>query len=181
MARPAPTLAKDDDASLIASAARGDQRAFAAIYRRHAAYVAGVAYRLLGRDGEVDDVVQETFVAAARQLGEIRDPEHFRYWLVRVAVRNVHRRLAQRRRFSLFSREIEATAARLSDPRASAEVVALYEALSTVPPKLRIVWILRHVEGMTLPEVAEVCDASLATVKRRLADAEERVKRRLGD
>ncbi len=64
----------EDDVTLVERAMRGDDQAFAAIYRRHARYVAGVAYRILGADSEVDDVVQETFVDAAKGLRRIEDP-----------------------------------------------------------------------------------------------------------
>jgi RNA polymerase sigma-70 factor (ECF subfamily) len=71
-------------------------------------------------------------------------------------------------------------APRCSDPRDRAAVDDLYEALSRVPPDLRIPWILHRVEHLSLPETAAACDVSLATVKRRIKDAEERLERRVG-
>jgi RNA polymerase sigma-70 factor (ECF subfamily) len=57
-------------------------------------------------------------------------------------------------------------------------VSELERALAELPPRLRIPWILHHVEGETLPSVASLEGVSLATVKRRIARAEARVQRR---
>src|SRR5882724_4133635 len=72
-----------------------------AVFRGHARYVAAIALRLLGCDDEVDDVVQEVFVAAMRGLHTLREPAAIRGWLATVAVR-VARRKLRRRRFRVF-------------------------------------------------------------------------------
>src|SRR6187431_1395413 len=71
------------------------------LYRRYAPYVAAVAHRLLGRDDEVEDTVQEVFVAAIRGLAQLREPAAVKGWLARVCVRNAHRRLRRRRVLAL--------------------------------------------------------------------------------
>jgi len=53
-----------DDALLLAQAADGNERAFTQLYRRYARYVAAIAYRVMGSDAELDDVVQEAFLDA---------------------------------------------------------------------------------------------------------------------
>ena len=53
------------------------------------------------------------------------------------------------------------------------------DALERIPEDLRIPWVLHRVEQLSLPETAEACEISLATVKRRIAEAEERIQRRL--
>jgi RNA polymerase sigma-70 factor (ECF subfamily) len=169
-----------DDATLVERAREGDEQAFASIYRRHSRYVAGVVLRLMGDASELDDVVQDTFVAAARGLGGLKEPEKVRSWLVTIAVRRVHRRLGQRSRRRLLGMEIARNAASfVSDPRTRREVDELYDVLGRIPPKLRVPWVLARVEGESLPKVAEACGVSLATVKRRVAEADTRIRRRL--
>ena len=168
-----------DDAALVAQAIAGSDRAFSMLYRRHARYVAGVVYRLLGSDGELDDVVQETFCDASAALASLKEPGGLRGWLARIAVRRVHKRLAKRRRWRWLVGEVAQMAPLVSDPAERQRVDALYEALATLPPELRIPWTLHHVEGETLPEVAAMCEISLATAKRRIADAAEKLERRL--
>jgi RNA polymerase sigma-70 factor (ECF subfamily) len=151
-----------------------------ALYAKHARYVAGVVHRILGgRDGEVDDIVQETFLDAFEGIGRIADPLAARAWLVTVAVRRTRRFLARRRRRALFAFWARDFGPRASDPRDRQPVDDLYDALERIPEDVRIPWVLHRVEQLSLPETAVACDVSLATVKRRIADAEARLERRL--
>lgn len=153
---------------------------FEAVYAKHARYVAGVVHRIMGNDGEVDDVVQDTFVDAIDGLRRLHDPGAVRAWLVTVAVRRTRRLLGRRRRRAIWDFLSLDCAPRASDPRDRQPVDDLYEALERVPADLRIPWVLHRVENMTLPETAAACEVSLATIKRRIAEAEERIARRLG-
>ena len=161
----------EDDATLVARAAAGDERAFTLLYRKHARYVAGVAYRLMGSDSELDDVVQETFVAASEGLGSLKDGATLRAWLVTIAVRKVARRLARRQRQRWLAGMFGRTEPHAASPEVEGDAYALYQALSAIGVERRVPWTLHHVEGLTLPEVAEHCGVSLATVKRRIAEA----------
>lgn len=155
---------------------------FEALYAKHARYIAGVVHRVMGHDGEVDDIVQETFVDAIEGLRRLHSshPSAVRAWLVTVAVRRTRRVLSSRRRRMMFAFWTVDYAPRASDPRDRAPVDELYDALARVPEDLRIPWVLHRVEHLSLPETAAACEVSLATVKRRIADAEERIQRRLG-
>lgn len=174
---PAVELSQED---LIRRSVDGDETAFAALYRAHARYVAGVAYRLLGHPAEVDDVVQDTFVAALRGLAQLQEPAALRRWLIIVATRQVQQRLAQRARKYHISRDLVEVLQEKSDAEAATRVDDLYDALSRLDPKVRLPWILVRVEGQALSDAAEACEISLATLKRRVAIADERVKKRLG-
>jgi RNA polymerase sigma-70 factor (ECF subfamily) len=171
--------AQVDDATLIERVKRGDEGAFTQLYQRHARYIAGVVYRLTGVDGELDDIVQETFVEALRKVGQLREPDRVRSWLVAIAVRRTHRALQVRRRRRWFGLRVAEVSPSCADPRVRQVADELYDALDRLSPKLRIPWVLHHIEDQTLPEVAQHCDVSLATAKRRIADADERLDRRL--
>ncbi len=164
----------------VESVAAAEAISFEATYFQHARYIAGVVYRLMGDDFELDDVVQETFVDALDGLSRLNDPTAVRAWLVTVAVRRSCRVLARRRRRRLFAFWHADFAPRVSDPRSRAAVDELYDALGRIPADLRIAWVLHRVERLSLPETARACEVSLATVKRRVADAEARIERRLG-
>jgi len=152
---------------------------FEALYTKHVRYVAGVVHRIMGQDAEIDDIVQETFLDALDGIGRLEDPEAIRGWLVTVAVRRTRTFLARRRRRNVFAFLALDFAPRASDPRDRQAVDELYDALGRLPGDLRIPWILHRIVSMSLPETAAACEVSLATVKRRLADAEERLERRL--
>jgi RNA polymerase sigma-70 factor (ECF subfamily) len=174
-----PQAATIDDAVLVERAGRGDEQAFSEIYRRYARYIAGVAFRLTGDDAAVDDMVQETFIAAHRGLAKIREPGQLRPWLVTIAVRRARRHISGLSRRRKGRAEIARNAPRFGDARDLDRVDELYEVLDRVPVKYRVPWVLNRVEGMTLPEVAAACGWSLATIKRRIAEAENRLKRML--
>ncbi len=155
-------------------------------YRRYARYVAAVALRLIGRDDEVDDVVQEVFLTALRKLGGLRDPEAIRGWLATVTVRVAGRRLRRRRMWAFFGvspsegayEEVAATGA---TPEDRALLARVYAVLDGLPVGERIAWTLRHVEGERLEQVAALCGCSLATAKRRIAAAHATMERMLAD
>ncbi len=170
----------DDDAVLVSRILRGDTQAFRDLYARHGRYVAGVVFRLMGDDADLEDIVQDTFVRAAERLGSLRNPAQVRPWLVTIAVRLAQSRMTRRRRRSWLRQQITRAAPQSSDPRDRAPADELYSALDQVPDKLRVPWILARVEGQKLEEVATACGISLATVKRRIADAQTRLDRRLG-
>jgi len=154
-------------------------------FRRYARYVAAVALRLLARDDEVDDVVQEVFLTALRKLGSLRDPDAIRGWLATVTVRVAGRRLRRRKMWAFFGvgteggyEEVAATGATAEDRALLARVYAVLDGL---PVAERIAWTLRHVEGERLEQVAALCGCSLATAKRRIAAAHATVERMLSD
>jgi len=174
-----PQAVEIDDATLVERAGRGDEQAFAQIYCRYARYIAGVAFRLTGDDSAVDDLVQETFVAAHRGLAKMRDPEQLRPWLVTIAVRRSRRHIGKLARARKGRAEIARSAPRAGDARDTERIDELHEVLDRIPTKYRVPWVLSRVEGMTLNEVADASGWSVATIKRRIAQAEQRLKRML--
>ena len=182
--RDLPSDAAPDDATLVANARRGDRWAEEALYRRHVGYIAGMVARLLGGAVEAEDVVQDTFALGLDRLGTLRDPAAVRAWLAQIAVSQVRRRL---RRTKLLTRlglhpsldhlQLESMAVEEADADTRAELASLGEALAKLPTDDRLAWMLRHVEGQPLKEVARVSGCSLATAKRRIAAASHELRR----
>jgi len=144
------------------------------VFRRYAAYVAATAHRLLGRDEEVDDTVQEVFVVAVRSLHKLRDPEAVKAWLACIAVRVVRKRLRWRRAKRMVGLE-QGYRPDLIDQSASPEhrtlLLQVFHSLERLPANDRIAWSLRYLQGERLEDVAQQCGCSLATAKRRIAAA----------
>jgi RNA polymerase sigma-70 factor (ECF subfamily) len=145
------------------------------LFRRYSSYVAAIAYRLLGREEDVDDTIQEVFLAAVRGVHAVRDPAAVRAWLARVTVRAARQRLRKRRLRSFLGLDEPATYDAVVDRSASAEqralVARVYRVLDGLPANQRIAWSLRHIEGEALENVASLTGCSLATAKRRIAAA----------
>jgi RNA polymerase sigma-70 factor, ECF subfamily len=180
---PVQALPGPSDAALVQAARAGEKWAQEALFRRHARLLNGLAYRLLGRDDEVDDLVQEAFLAALRGLDRLENPQAFSAWLCSIMVRTAHKTL--RRRSMLVRLGLRRSApidpdevvARTASAEVRAELAAVYAALDRMAPEVRLSLVLHRVEGLSVPEVAERMDLSISTVKRRLALAERRLSR----
>src|SRR4029077_2519535 len=68
-----------------------------ALFQRYAPYVARIGLRLLGRESDVDDLIQEVFLAAFKQRDQLRDAAAAKNWLATIAVRTARRQLRRRR------------------------------------------------------------------------------------
>lgn len=171
------------DAACVAAALQGERHAEELLYRRHAPAVMAIATRLLGRTAEADDVVQDSFVTAFERLAQLAQPSAFRAWVVRIAVRHVHRRFRRRRLLRGLGLDRGEDDARLADlaqaglgAEARAELARIDRALNDLPAEQRVAFVLRHVEGYELAEAAVLCGCSLATFKRRLQRADGAVR-----
>ncbi len=153
------------------------------VYRRYCRYVAAVVLRLDGRCDEVEDLVQDVFVEAARGIRRLRDPEAVKGWLATVAVRKVRRRLRLRRLRRFLGMGCEPDAAEQIAPAASPVdrllLLGVYRVLDEMPVEDRLAFSLHHIEGEALDRVARLCGCSLATAKRRVARAQKRLQEEL--
>jgi RNA polymerase sigma-70 factor (ECF subfamily) len=172
------------DAALVGSAIAGKRWAEELLYRRHVPAVSQTVATLLGRMSDCEDVVQDTFLEALSDLRALREPAAFRGWVLRIAVHKCHRRFRKRkllRALGLDHGVDDVTLERLASPGLSiehrTELARLDAALAPLAERERSAWILRYVHGHELTEVAELSGVSLATVKRMLGRAQERVAR----
>jgi RNA polymerase sigma-70 factor, ECF subfamily len=166
------------DEELLALARRGDTAAAAsAVYGRFSQDVNRLVWRVLGADAEHDDVVHQTFVQIISGLAKVRDAERLGAWVTSVCVKTVRteiRRRRVRRFFHTGPAEITRIAAPVEDHEARGLLERVYALLDTLPANERIAFVLRYVEEQPLLEIAQACDCSLATIKRRLSKAEKR-------
>jgi len=177
------SVTEPSDADLVARAQQSDSWAEEALFRRHVARVVQLAQRLLGPSAEADDVVQDSFLIALEQLPKLRDGAAFRAWLLRIVVHQAHRRFRKRRMLArlgiVSSDELDVLSSQVREdlsPESKEELRRLDAALARLSVSERTAWVLRHVEGYRLEEVADACECSLATAKRWLKRADERVR-----
>jgi RNA polymerase sigma-70 factor (ECF subfamily) len=153
------------------------------LYRRFAPYVAAIASRILGRESEVEDVVQDVFVAAIGGLKRRDELLQAKSWFATVTVRSSMRKLRVRALWNVLDLAEPPQYERLADPAAGPEerrmIAEVYRALDRLPAKERVAWVLRYVQGESLEATAALCGCSLATAKRRIAAAQAVVKSRL--
>ena len=158
---------------------RRDEGPVEAAFRDNADYAHAVALRILGRTEDVEDLLQDLFIAAQRDLREFDHPAALRRWFLVATVRLARRRLRRQRLFSFFGdhdRVLESAIAPGADPEQYALLSSIYRVLDRMPTANRLAWTLRHIEELPLDEVASLCGCSLATAKRRIAAAHARIE-----
>ncbi len=167
--------ARMSDGDLARALAAGSPTAPALVWDRYAGLVRGILRRSLGPGADVDDRVQESFMRFFGSLKNLRDPDGLRSFLIGVAVRVVKTEIRRRRvRRWLWLSDTgqvpEPEGAELDDEAREA-LERLYAILDDLGAEARIAFVLRHVEGLELEQVAAAPGVSLATAKRRLAKA----------
>ena len=155
MSEPSPCPVPEQTTAMLFSTARdGDRGAFAELYRRFAPVVHGIALTRVGPT-DADDVLQETFLVAHRKLRSVRTAEAFPGWICQVARRTATDRLRRRRRTTHGSLPVDGPRAA---PAADASVELRRRVLTAIqglPEAYRETLILRLVEGLTGPAIAE--------------------------
>jgi RNA polymerase sigma-70 factor (ECF subfamily) len=151
-------------------------------FETYAPYIGSIVLRMVGRDADVEDIVQDVFVSALRGRHTLRDPSGIRPWLATIAV-NVTRRYLRRRKLRrVFG--LDAGGVDIAAPGASPEqrmlLLEVFRILDGVPIDERIAWSLRYLAGERLEDVAAFCDCSLATAKRRIAIAAAKLEEATG-
>jgi len=156
----------------------GDEAAFRALYHRHSPTVYRFALRLAGGDvAEAEDLMQETWLRAARGLAGFEWKSAFRTWLMGIAL-NQFRELARKKGRRLVTVEGEwEMPARAADP---GHRLDLERALELLPPGHRTILVLHDVEGFTHREIGGQLGISDGTCKSQLHEARRAMRRLLG-
>jgi len=174
-----------EEQTLVERFRRGDDYAFDRIVERHSAEVAALANRLLGWPGDVDDMVQDVFVAAFVNLKKFRGDCRLRTWLFAITVNKCRSHRLHRRRRLHIRRvdDLEAVAGcdeAAERPAIDEETfVRIRKAVQALPQKYREVVVLRYLQGLEPAEVGELLRLRANVVQVRLNRARKRLKETL--
>ncbi|AGP34469.1 hypothetical protein BE04_29065 [Sorangium cellulosum] len=172
-----------DDGALVRALVAGEPWAAAAVWNRHAPKVFRIVARVLGPGADAEDLTQDVFASVFSKVPELRDPDALGSFIVSVTLRMLKWELRRRRVRRILhlseGAELPEQAVEPVDSEAREALGRLYAILDTLNADDRTVFVLRHMEGMSLPEIAEAAGVSLATVKRRLSRATELVSSRV--
>jgi len=160
-------------AQIVARVAAGDAEAFGELYRMYAPMVHGIILARVRRD-EVDDLVQEVFLSAYKNLKNLRDAEALGGWLAMIA----------RHRAADFYKNARPTEELSEDLREKencrTEAREILKAIRSLPETYRETLVLRLVEGMTGPEIAERTGMTHDSVRVNLHRGMKMLKEKLG-
>ena len=182
-----------DDLALVHASKRGDLAAFEKLVKRYDRKLFRIAQHLTHNREDAEDVVQEAFLKAFLRLGQFREDAKFSTWLTRIAMNQSLMMLRKRRP----TREVSIDNDFQSDDgnlpidvedwapnpeqlyRATQLREILRARLQKLGPGLRVVFVLRDVEGFSLQETAEALGLSVIAVKARSFRARLQLRERL--
>ena len=180
------------DLAVVARVKAGDHDAFRDLVERHSRSVFRLAYRLTGQEQDAEDVVQETFLRAFREIRRFEARSSFATWLYRIAVNCSHDLLRQRPRKgsrpSLDDPDI-GRSAELADTSASADPLRelasrriderVRSAMSGLSDQERSAFVMRHFEGLSIEEIGRVLDLKTSAAKHSVFRAVHKLRRAL--
>jgi len=171
------SAATPDDAALVRAAQAGRKDAVLLVWDRYAPLVRGVLRRSLGPRQDVEDLVQDVFLGFYRNVYNLRDPAALSGFLVSIATKSAisHIRKSKVRSFLRLTDDGELPEQIASADDGPEALGRLYTLLDTCSATDRMAFVLRHIEGMELEEVAAALNVSLSTAKRLIAKVNARI------
>jgi RNA polymerase sigma-70 factor (ECF subfamily) len=173
-----------NEAELLARVVGGDRQAFELVMRNHEDRVFSVCLRILGDRERALDATQDTFLTVFRKASQFEGRSAVGTWIYRIAVNACYDQLrkTQRRPTESLPEHVDPT-----DPSAEEAIESaalrpeIESALSQLPVDFRNAVILSDLEGLPLPEVAEVLGVPVGTVKSRVFRGRRLLAQRLGN
>jgi RNA polymerase sigma-70 factor (ECF subfamily) len=184
-----------DESKVIENVLAGNADAFGYFVKTYQKRIYSTAARLLRDFGEAECVAQESFLKAYQALGDFRGGCSFETWLTRIAINTCRDRL-KRKRVILYFHQAPANPEDQGEPDdfavspdPSPERLlhsrqirkSLLSALETLSARQRVVFVLKHLEERSIPEIAELLGLDCGTVKSHLFRAAAKIRRKLKD
>jgi RNA polymerase sigma factor (sigma-70 family) len=160
---------EDVQRDLVERAQRGDREAFAVLADSSIAQLYNLAQLMVADSDLAQDAVQETLIAAWRDLRGLRDPDAFTAWLHRVLVRCVYRVAGHERRQVELTNQAAVSERRAPDPASGlADRDEIDRAFRRLTPEHRAALVVRHYLGLSDEDAADVLGVPAGTFKSRL-------------
>lgn len=189
----APADVAADDLALVRACKNGEWSAFEEIVKRYDRKLFRIVQYLMHNQEDAEDAVQEAFLKAFEHLDQFREEAKFSTWLTRIAMNQalmILRKRRTKREMSIdsdFQSEDGDLPFEIADWAPNPEDLyrtvqlreILREALQKLGPGLRVVFVLRDIEGLTIQQTAETLELSVVAVKARLFRARLQLRERL--
>lgn len=187
--QPADAPATLSDEEVVARVLAGDTSLFEILMRRYNQRLFRVARGILADDAEAEDVMQEAYVRAFRELANFRGEARFSTWLTRIACHEALARARKGRRLvslaPINGGEPPDPPSEASGPERQLENRELHavlrEAVELLPDPLRAVFCLREIEGLSTEQTADALDLSVENVRVRLHRAKRGLRQTLDE
>ena len=177
-----------DDAAAVAQAMAGDEEAFRFLVERHSRSVYRLAYRMTGSAADAEDVVQDTFVRAYRQLARFEARSNFGTWLYRIGFNCAidHLRSRPHREAGKAPEVLDRLAPAATGPSTEDLVFAgqisdrVQAALNELSEQERAAFLMRHYHGCSIEEICNALDLRTNAAKHSIFRAVKKMRIALG-
>lgn len=182
---------EDSDAAQVAKALAGDEEAFRPLVERHSQRLFRLAFRMTGNENEAEELVQETFLRAYRNLARFEARSNFGTWLYRICANCSLDQLRKRCNSAHFQElddpEGGLSANDLSNPSPSPERMLLSAeirnqmdaAICQLTPTERTAFTLRHHEGLSIEEISRILGLRISATKNAVFRGVQKLRRAL--
>lgn len=166
----------------VSKAAAGDRMAFRELVLEHSHAMFRLAWRLCGDESTAEDIVQDAFIKAWRKIGDFRMQSSFRSWLHRITVNTAMdhlRKQSRQRKFEAPEPEWERIEQASELPRHDLEIDVQAEtrvALMTLSEQERSALLLKHFEGHSIKEIANILNLSSGACKQTVFRAVKKMR-----
>ena len=160
------------DILLVDRCKDGDGQATRELFRLYHKRVHATLYRILGRNQEIDDLMQESFIRVFRSLHTYRGEARLSTWIDRITVRVAYQHMGKSKKIPTPTEHVNQLQATSASPHLQADsragVRQLYAALALLPAAARIAFALHEIDGRSVAEVAEIVGAAKSATKLRI-------------
>jgi len=179
---------EETDATAIARARTGDSDAFRSLVERHSRNVFRLAFRMTGNENDAEDIVQETFLKAYKQLNRYESRSSFGTWLFRIAANcslDLIRSRKHRQEVAMVDDEERDTLAIVRSPAPGPDRLAVSkevgrrvtEAMAELSAQERTAFVLRHFEGLSIEQISSMLGVGGNAAKHSIFRAVQKLRR----
>jgi RNA polymerase sigma-70 factor (ECF subfamily) len=179
----------NEDRELVEQVLSGDREAFGKLVRKYNRMAGAISYGICGDFNAADDIVQEAFLKAYRCLGALKDPGRFKLWFAGIVRTKAIDFVRQRKSFWSIPSNVSGGSHFEGEPYNSEVAEDLFmreefrskilEAIRGLPEEDRLVITLKHMEGLSYKEIAEITESTESAVESRLFRARAALRKKL--
>jgi RNA polymerase sigma-70 factor (ECF subfamily) len=173
-----------DDNECVDRVLGGEPEAFEFLVKKYNRLAGAIAFAILGDFQRAEDVVQESFLKALRSLPTLREPDRFKYWLSGI-VRSKAIDVRRERRLEALEVDLPSPPAEGAGEEPIDAVLReerrskILEVVGGLPEEDRIVVVLKHMEGLSYKEIAQLTESTESAVESRLVRARQELRKKL--
>ncbi|UNC93963.1 sigma-70 family RNA polymerase sigma factor [Candidatus Contubernalis alkalaceticus] len=174
-------IKEKDRVRLVNKAQKGNEKAFLELFQPVEGLIYRTAYMYMNNREDALDVVQEAACRSFASIKNLREPEHFKAWVVRIAINCALDEIRKQKKvISLESLSLKETLEAADDPDLSLSL-SLLDLLKTLPERNKTIVLLKYYHDFTLQMISEAMDLPLGTVKTILYQSLKKLRVKVGE